>query len=66
MSLINAFHELAKINKVNLELKASMDPYLVYSQGPVLDRITKNWDLKTMVRVSSFNEKSFKEEKIKR
>ena len=35
-----------------------MNPYNIYSQAPVLDRIVKNWDLKTMVRVSSSSKKN--------
>ena len=58
MNLINAFHELAKINKVNLELKASMDPYYVYSQKIILDKIVKDWDLKMMLNFASSSKKN--------
>ena len=64
-SLISAFQELAKINKIELRgleepsLKAGMDPNLSVNllQDPIIISMAKKWSLKETINFSSTNKK---------
>src|SRR3989304_5428998 len=58
-SLISAFQELAKINKIELKLKAGMDPKLSENllQDPIIISMAKKWSLKEAINFSSTNKK---------